>query len=117
MYTLTATFTFSTFENKKKFLGILKSPDGLAVTRVWPGCELIECYTVQGNDYQVFLWEKWDTKNSHEKYMKMRKDTGMFTLLESMLEKPFEVVALNEEVALNSSSQNSSSHTSMYDPL
>ena len=69
MYTLTATFTFSTFENKKKFLEILKSPDGLVITRAWPGCELIECYTVQGNDYQVFLWEKWDTKNSHEKYM------------------------------------------------
>jgi len=98
MHTISATFTFLTSEKRDTFLNILNSPDGLAVTRVWPGCVSIECYTVQDNENQVVLWEKWNKQADHEKYMSMRKETGMFDLLENLLAKPFEVVRLSEEV-------------------
>ena len=48
--------------------------------------------------------------------MKMRKDTGMFNLLEPMLEKPFEVVALNEEITLNSPHENPNPHADLPQP-
>ena len=92
MYTLSATFTFIDSEKKQEFLDILNSPDGLAITRVWPGCVSIECYNVQGNENQVFLWERWEKQSNYQSYIAMRKQTGMFAILDSLLEKPFEVV-------------------------
>jgi len=98
MHTVSATFTFLNSEKKETFLNILNSMDGLSVTRLWPGCISIECYTVQDNENQVVLWEKWNQRSDHEAYMAMRKESGMFDLLDTLLAKPFEVLRLSEEM-------------------
>lgn len=96
MHTVALTFTFISTKEKQTFLEILDSPDGLVITRAWPGCVSVKYFTIKNNDCQVFLWEEWKHPSNYESYMNMRKETGLFNLLENMLKKPFEALVLNE---------------------
>jgi len=96
-HTVIATCNFKSLKDKNTFLEILHGDDGLVKTRNWSGCILIECYITNDNDKQVVLWEKWDKQSDHESYMAMRKESGLFDLLETLLESPLEVSRLTKE--------------------
>lgn len=91
VHTVCATFNFNSIESKQKFLDILKSTDGLSKTRQCKGCQSIECYESSLNDKQVVIWQKWDKQEDHEAYLAMRRESGMFDLLETLLESPLDV--------------------------
>ena len=91
VHTVCATFNFKSLENKEKFLEILKSPEGLAKTRQCNGCQSIECYESSLNDKQVIIWQKWNKQEDHEAYLTMRKESGLFDLLDTLLETPLDV--------------------------
>ena len=91
---VTATFTFKTLEGKQEFLDILNGPDGLSVTRAWPGNEFITCYTSTDNPLTFVIQQKWTTEQAHAEYMQMRKDTGLFDHVTALLEKPLDIVHL-----------------------
>ena len=91
VHTVCATFNFNSLESKTKFLDILKSPEGLAKTRQCNGCQSIECYESSLNDKQVVIWQKWNKQEDHEAYLAMRKESGMFDLLDTLLESPLDV--------------------------
>ena len=99
MYVILQIFTILNSTCRTKFFNYLKSPDGLSITCVWPGCNLVECYS---NINQIILLEKWDSKQLYEKYMKMRTDTGLFNLLNPLLKKPYTTIELDENIELNS---------------
>jgi len=53
--------------------------------------KFIECYESSLNDKQVVIWQKWDKQEDHEAYLAMRRESGMFDLLETLLESPLDV--------------------------
>lgn len=90
-----AKFTFKDHENKQKFLKLLASDDGLAVTRKFPGCESVECFESCENDLVFNIKQKWRNGVDHANYMKMRKESGLFDSVMEMVSEPFEVTHLN----------------------
>jgi quinol monooxygenase YgiN len=92
VHTVSAIFKFKSTETKTQFTDILKSPEGLAKTRVFPGCLSIECYEDKSDPLKVTIWQKWDSENDHSHYVKMRQDSGMFDKLAEMLEDGYDIM-------------------------
>lgn len=88
-------FTFKDEENKKKFLKLLQSDEGLALTRNSPGCESVECFESQENNLVFNIRQKWSSESEHADYMKMRKESGLFDSVLEMVSTPFEITHLN----------------------
>ena len=81
-----AKFTFK--EGKlKEFMTMMQDPDtGLSVTQSAEGYIDIEVLVDQDNPDVLVLSQKWKTKENHQAYVQMRKDSGMFDKLTEMLE-------------------------------
>ena len=92
VHTVLAVFKFKSQETKDQFSEILKSPDGLAKTRVFPGCVSIECYEDKSDPLKVTIWQKWDSENDHTHYVAMRKESGMFDKLAEFLEEGYDIM-------------------------
>lgn len=57
-------------------------------TRKFAGCRRIEVYLDQGNPNRMLLWEGWDSRAHHEKYVQWQVETGMIEALVPMLSEP-----------------------------
>ena len=75
-------------------LNILKSPDGLAVTRAYKGCKLIETSISEDGD-TLYLYERWDSKVDHQAYLQYRGETGLLDLLAPVLSEPLGLTYTN----------------------
>lgn len=93
-HTVSAVFTFKNTETKARFIDFANGEKGLSVTRTWPGCQSIECYEVSDNPTKVIIWQKWDNKESHESYVKMRHEEGSFNMLAEWVESEPEISSL-----------------------
>ena len=71
-------------------LDILKSPDGLTVTRAYKGCKLVETSISEDGD-TLFLYERWDSKESHQAYLQYRGETGLLDALAPILAAPLDL--------------------------
>jgi quinol monooxygenase YgiN len=71
-------------ESLDQFVGILRSPDGMAKTRAYEGCNRIETILHRDTNTLVFV-EKWATRENHEAYLKWRTETGMMDAVGPML--------------------------------
>ena len=94
MHTVKAVFTFKDNESKDKFIDFCNGEKGLDVTRGWHGCQSIECYEGHENRNQIVIWQKWETKEDHESYVKHRHDDGSFDFLGDLIASPPEIVPL-----------------------
>ena len=66
---------------------MMQDPDtGLSVTQSAEGYIDIEVLVDQDNPDVLVLSQKWKTKENHQAYVQMRKDSGMFDKLTEMLE-------------------------------
>ena len=68
-------------------LDILKSPDGLPVTRSYKGCKLVETSISEDGD-TLYLYERWDSKEDHQAYLQYRGETGLLDVLGPILSEP-----------------------------
>ena len=68
-------------------LDILKSPDGLTVTRSYKGCKLVETSISEDGD-TLYLYERWDSKEDHQAYLQYRGETGLLDVLGPILSEP-----------------------------
>ena len=93
-HTVKAVFTFKDNESKDKFVEFCNGENGLSVTRAWEGCQSIECYESSENSLQVVIWQKWNSKENHESYVKHRHEDGSFTFLHELIASPPEIVPL-----------------------
>ena len=93
-YTVSAIFTFKDSECKSNFVNFCNGEKGLGVTRSWSGCQSIECYESAENPNQVTIWQKWQDKDSHESYVKMRHEEGSFDILGEWVTSPPDINAL-----------------------
>ena len=91
---ISAKFKFKTKEFMEEFINILKGDNGLKVTRNWPGCVSIECFESTDENNEFIIRQEWKKKSDHDKYMNMRKESGLFTQVTAMLETPLEITHL-----------------------
>ena len=57
----------------------------LPETRVYEGCESIIATIRQDDPNRIVLIESWDSRESHEKYMAYRTETGTMEALGALL--------------------------------
>lgn len=87
-FTVSAVFTFKDSASKNKFIEFCNGENGLSVTKSWKGCQSIECYESHENPRQIIIWQKWDTQQDQESYVKHRHDDGSFDFLGGLVECP-----------------------------
>ena len=97
-HTACAVFTFKDQESKEKFIEFCNGDNGLSVTRGWKGCRSIDCYEAYDNDKKIVIWQKWDSKEAHESYVKHRHDDGSFDFLHTLIASKPEISALRPVV-------------------
>lgn len=73
-----------------ELMDILRSSDGLEVTRAYKGCKLIEASSSEDGK-TLYLYERWDTKEDHQAYLKYRGDTGLLEALGPILAEPLDL--------------------------
>lgn len=93
-HTVYAVFTFKDKQCKSNFFEFLKGDKGMKVIREWPGCQSFDFYESLENPLKVTIWQKWDSKENHESYVKMRHEEGSFEMLKDWVESPPEIVSL-----------------------
>ena len=81
-----AKFTFK--EGKlEEFMTMMQNPEtGLSVTQSSEGYIDIEVLVDEDEPNVLVLAQKWKTKENHQAYVQMRRDSGMFDKLTEMLE-------------------------------
>ena len=81
-----AKFTFK--EGKlEEFMTMMQNPEtGLSVTQSSEGYIDIEVLVDEDEPNVLVLVQKWKTKENHQAYVQMRRDSGMFDKLTEMLE-------------------------------
>ena len=94
-HTACAVFTFKDKESKTKFIDFCNGPKGLDVTRNHKGCQSIECYEKHDNELSIVIWQKWDSKEDHEAYVKFRHEDGSFDFLGELVASPPDICALS----------------------
>ena len=94
-HTACAVFTFKDKESKTKFINFCNGPKGLDVTRNHKGCQSIECYEKHDNELSIVIWQKWDSKEDHEAYVKFRHEDGSFDFLGELVASPPDICALS----------------------
>lgn len=83
--TACAQFTFKNSVSKGKFIDFCNGEKGLNVTRGWEGCHSVECYDRDGDDNIVTIWQKWESKEHHQSYVKYRHEQGDFDFLHTLI--------------------------------
>ena len=78
---------FSFKEGKlSEFMEMMQNPEtGLSVTKSSEGYINIDVYVDEDNPDVLILDQKWKSKENHQAYVQMRKDTGLFDKLTEML--------------------------------
>ena len=104
-HTVKAVFTFKDSNSKDRFVDFCNGDNGLSVTRSWEGCQSIDCYESHENPLQIVIWQKWNSKENHESYVKHRHDDGSFTFLHELIASPPEIVPLRAVVFKNDREQ------------
>ncbi len=92
VHTVLARFKFKTEEGKQSMKDIMVTPEGLTKTRTFEGCVSIECYEAEDNT--LVVWQKWDSKEHHAAYLKMRTEEGLLGKIKEKLREDLEVVHL-----------------------
>lgn len=89
VHTVLATFKFKTPEDKQSMKDLLVTPEGLTKTRTFDGCVSIECY--EAEEDTMVIWQKWDSKEHHAAYLKMRTEEGLLGKLKETLREELQV--------------------------
>ena len=93
-HTVSASFSFKNVNSKREFINFCNGDNGLDITRNKKGCILIECYEKQDDPNTIIIWQKWESKEDHEAYVKFRHDDGSFEFLGELIRSPPEISAL-----------------------
>lgn len=93
-HTVVAQFTFKDLESKQKFVDFCNGEKGLGIARSWKGCQSFECYESDEDSNKIFIWQKWDSKEDHESYVKMRLESGSFDMLGEWVSAQPEITSL-----------------------
>ena len=97
-YRVCAKFTLKDQESKDRFISFGNGETGLSVTRGWKGCQSIEMYESREDPNVLLIWQKWDSKEDQESYVKHRHEDGTFDLLGELVACPPEITPIKDMV-------------------
>ena len=95
-YRVCAKFTLKDQESKDRFISFGNGETGLSVTRGWKGCQSIEMYESREDPNVLLIWQKWDSKEDQESYVKHRHEDGTFDLLGELVACPPEITPIKD---------------------
>jgi len=97
-YRVCAKFTLKDQKSKDRFISFGNGETGLSVTRGWKGCQSIELYESREDPNVILIWQRWDSKEDQESYVKHRHEDGTFELLGELVACPPEITPIKDMV-------------------
>jgi quinol monooxygenase YgiN len=70
------------------FKALMNDPNGVPTTRAFPGNILFECTSDINDETTIRIYEKWESKDAWDAYMKFRGETGFADKLSSFISAP-----------------------------
>ena len=75
-------------ESVDAFKALMNDPNGVPTTRAFPGNILFECTSDINDETTIRIYEKWESKDAWDAYMKFRGETGFADKLSSFVSAP-----------------------------
>ena len=97
-YRVCAVFTLKDQHSKDRFVTFCNGENGLSVTRAFDGCQSLEMYETHENPNKIVIWQRWESKEKQEAYIKHRHDDGSFDFLGELVACPPEINPIKELV-------------------
>ena len=97
-YRVCAVFTLKDQHSKDRFVTFCNGENGLSVTRAFDGCQSLEMYETYENPNKIVIWQRWESKEKQEAYIKHRHDDGSFDFLGELVACPPEINPIKELV-------------------
>ena len=97
-YRVCAVFTLKDQHSKDRFITFCNGENGLSVTRAFDGCQSLEMYETHENPNKIVIWQRWESKEKQEAYIKHRHDDGSFDFLGELVACPPEINPIKELV-------------------
>ena len=97
-YRVCAVFTLKDQESKDRFITFCNGENGLSIARSFDGCISLDMYEGNENTNKIVIWQRWESKEKQEAYIKFRHDDGSFDFLKEIVACPPEITPIKEMV-------------------
>ena len=97
-YRVCAVFTLKDQECKKRFIEFANGENGLSVTRAAKGCQSLNMFESRDDEMKLIIWQKWDSKEDHEAYIKHRHEDGTFEMIGEIVACPPDITPIKDMV-------------------
>ena len=97
-YRVCAVFTLKDQESKKRFIEFANGENGLSVTRAAKGCQSLNMFESREDEMKLIIWQKWDSKEDQEAYIKHRHEDGTFEMIGEIVACPPDITPIKDMV-------------------
>ena len=97
-YRVCAVFTLKDQECKKRFIEFANGGNGLSVTRAAKGCQSLQMFESREDEMKLIIWQKWDSKEDQEAYIKHRHEDGTFEMIGEIVACPPDITPIKDMV-------------------
>ena len=97
-YRVCAVFTLKDQECKKRFIEFANGENGLSVTRAAKGCQSLNMFESRDDEMKLIIWQKWDSKEDQEAYIKHRHEDGTFEMIGEIVACPPDITPIKDMV-------------------
>lgn len=97
-YRVCAVFTLKDQECKKRFIEFANGENGLSVTRAAKGCQSLNMFESREDEMKLIIWQKWDSKEDQEAYIKHRHEDGTFEMIGEIVACPPDITPIKDMV-------------------
>ena len=97
-YRICAVFTLKDQECKKRFIEWGNGENGLSVTRAAKGCQSLNMFESREDEMKLIIWQKWDSKEDQEAYIKHRHEDGTFEMIGEIVACPPDITPIKDMV-------------------
>ena len=97
-YRVCAVFTLKDQECKKRFIEFANGDNGLSVTRNAKGCQSLQMFESREDEMKLIIWQKWDSKEDQEAYIKHRHEDGTFVMIGEIVACPPDITPIKDMV-------------------
>jgi len=97
-YRVCAVFTLKDQQSKNRFIEFCNGDNGLSVTRAAKGCQSLQMFESREDEMKLIIWQKWDSKENQEAYIKHRHEDGTFEMIGEIVACPPDINPIKEMV-------------------
>jgi len=97
-YRVCAVFTLKDQESKNRFIEFVNGENGLIIAKKFDGCISIDMYESREDAMKLIIWQRWESKEKQQAYIKFRHEDGTFDLLKELVASPPAITPIKEMV-------------------